>query len=56
MMDYRLVVKNPFSPNDTIKFEIRIVDRALHESNTIQTEAIFTNPHIIGSKSFVNRK
>lgn len=44
MMDYRLVVKNPFSPNDTIKFEIRIVDRALHESNTIQTDAIITNP------------
>ena len=43
-MDYRLTVQNPFSPNDTIKFEIRILDRALHESNTIQTEAICTNP------------
>ena len=41
-MDYRLTVQNPFSPNDTIKFEIRILDRALHESNTIQTEAIYT--------------
>jgi len=43
-MDYRLVVQNPFSPNDTVKFEIRILDRALHVSNTIQTDAIFTNP------------
>ena len=42
-MDYKLTVKNPFSPNDTVKFEIRIIDRALHVSNTIQTEAIFTN-------------
>ena len=44
MMDYRLMVKNPFSPNDTIKFAIRILDRALHVSNTIQTDAIITNP------------
>lgn len=43
-MDYQLTVQNPFSPNDTIKFEIRIIDRALHESNTIQTEVIYTNP------------
>ena len=43
-MDYRLVVQNPFSPNDTVKFEIRILDRALHVSNTIQTDAIITNP------------
>lgn len=43
-MDYKLTVQNPFSPNDTIKFEIRILDRALHESNVIQTEAIITNP------------
>jgi len=43
-MDYRLVVQNPFSPNDTVKFEIRILDRALHESNSIQTDAIITNP------------
>ena len=43
-MDYRLVVQNPFSPNDTVKFEIRILDRALHVSNTIQTDAIYTNP------------
>ena len=43
-MDYTLPVQNPFSPNDTIKFEICILDRALHESNVIQTEPIFTNP------------
>ena len=44
MMDYTLPVQNPFSPNDTIKFEIRIFDRALHESNVIQTDVIYTNP------------
>ena len=43
-MDYKLTVQNPFSPNDTIKFEIRILDRALHESNVIQTDPIITNP------------
>lgn len=43
-MDYKLTVQNPFSPDDTIKFEIRIIDRALHESNVIQTEPIITNP------------
>jgi hypothetical protein len=46
MMDYTLTVQNPFSPNDTIKFEIHILDRALHESNVIQTEPIYTNPII----------
>ncbi len=48
-MDYKLTVQNPFSPSDTVKFEIRILDRALHESNVIQTEAIVTNP-IINNK------
>ena len=43
-MDYKLTVQNPFSPNDTIKFEIRVIDRALHESNVIQTGPIYTNP------------
>ena len=43
-MEYKLTVQNPFSPNDTVKFEIRILDRALHESNTIQTDPIITNP------------
>ena len=41
-MDYKLTVQNPFSPNDTVKFEIRILDRALHESNVIQTDPIYT--------------
>ena len=41
-MEYKLTVQNPFSPNDTVKFEIRILDRALHESNVIQTEPIYT--------------
>ena len=45
-MDYKLTVQNPFSPNDTVKFEIRILDRALHESNVIQTDPIFTNPTV----------
>lgn len=45
-MEYALPVQNPLSPNDTIKFEIRILDRALHESNAIQTEPIYTNPII----------
>ena len=51
-MDYKLTVQNPFSPNDTVKFEIRILDRALHESNVIQTEAIYT----LGNKSNTNQK
>ena len=51
-MDYKLTVQNPFSPNDTVKFEIRIFDRALHESNVIQTEAIYT----LGNKSNTNLK
>ena len=42
-MDYTLIVQNPLSPDDTIKFEIRILDRALHESNAIQTAPIITN-------------
>ena len=63
-MEYKLTVQNPLSPNDTVKFEIRILDRALHESNTIQTEAIITNPSFLGNKrsafngvkSYMNRK
>jgi len=43
-MEYKLTVQNPFSPNDTVKFEIRIFDRALHESNVIQIDPIYTNP------------
>lgn len=33
---------NPFSPNsDTIKYTIRLIDRALNESNMIETEEIY---------------
>lgn len=45
-MEYTMPVQNPLSPDDTIKFEVRIIDRALHESNVIQTDAIYTNPII----------
>ncbi|MBO6026616.1 MAG: hypothetical protein J6P73_05145 [Bacteroidales bacterium] len=31
---------NPFAPNDTVKLRAHIIDRALHESNTIETEPI----------------
>lgn len=55
-MEYKLTVQNPLSPDDTIKFEIRILDHALHESNTIQTEAIYTNQIFYGNKSIVNLK
>ena len=41
-MEYTLTVQNPFSPNDTIKFEIHLLDRALHESNVILTDPIYT--------------
>lgn len=54
-MEYKLTVQNPLSPNDTVKFEIRILDRALHESNAIQTEAIYMNP-IFRNKSYKNLK
>ena len=43
-MDYTLFVQNPFSPNDTVRFAVKIIDRALHESNVIETEPIYTNP------------
>lgn len=55
-MEYNLTVQNPFSPNDTVKFEIHILDRALHESNVIQTEVIYTNPMMTRNKSNVNHK
>lgn len=33
--------KNPFSDqSDTIKFRVKLIDRALHESNVIETEEI----------------
>lgn len=39
-IEYKMMVFNPLSPNDTIKFRIHLIDRALHESNTIETDAI----------------
>jgi len=33
---------NPFSPeSDTIRYTIKLIDRALHESNILQTEEIY---------------
>ena len=55
-MDYKLMVQNPFSPDDTVKFEIHILDRALHKSNVIQTEAIYSNAIFKGNKSNINLK
>lgn len=43
VIDYTMMVFNPLSPNDTVKFRAHIIDRALHESNTIETEAICFN-------------
>ena len=42
-IDYLIPAFNPLSPNDTIKFRISIIDRALHESNAVETEAIWFN-------------
>lgn len=41
IIEYRMTVFNPLSPNDTIKFRAHIIDRALHESNAIETDAIW---------------
>ena len=38
-----LYANNPFSPFDTIRYELYIVDRALHHSNTITTTEYVTN-------------
>ncbi len=43
IIEYTMMVFNPLSPNDTIKFRAHILDRALHESNTIETDAIWFN-------------
>ncbi|MBR3710006.1 MAG: hypothetical protein IKM99_03480 [Bacteroidales bacterium] len=43
VIDYTMMVFNPLSSNDTVKFRAHIIDRALHESNTIETEAIWFN-------------
>ena len=38
-----LFANNPFSPYDTIRYELFIVDRALNHSNTITTSEYITN-------------
>ena len=38
-----LYANNPFSPYDTIRYELYIVDRALHHSNTITTTEYIIN-------------
>lgn len=39
-IEYQMTVFNPLSPDDTIQFKVHIVDRALHESNTVETNLI----------------
>lgn len=39
-IDYTITAFNPLSPNDTIKFRIKLLDRALHESNAVETQVI----------------
>lgn len=43
VIEYTMMVFNPLSPNDTVKFRAHIIDRALHESNTIETDAVWFN-------------
>lgn len=40
-IDYTMTAFNPLSPNDTIMFRIRIVDRALHVSNEVESGGIY---------------
>ena len=42
-IDYKISAYNPLSPDDTIKFRVHLIDRALHESNVVETEAISFN-------------
>ncbi|MBR4147077.1 MAG: hypothetical protein IKU00_04200 [Bacteroidales bacterium] len=39
-IDYKMMLFNPLSPTDIFKLRIRIIDRALNESNSIETEVI----------------
>ena len=39
-IEYKMTLLNPLSPNDSIKLRAKIIDRALHESNTIETDII----------------
>lgn len=40
-IDYTMMVYNLLSPNDTIKLRIHLVDRALHESNVVESGAVW---------------
>lgn len=40
IIEMTLFINNPFSENDTIKYDVSICDRALHRSNTITTPEI----------------
>lgn len=39
-IDNTIMLLNPFAPDDTVKLKAHIIDRALHESNTVETEMI----------------
>ncbi len=41
--DYTIPLLTPLHPHDTIQLQIRLIDRALHVSNTITTEPIHFN-------------
>ena len=42
-IDNRMMLRNPLHPHDTFQLQIRIVDRALHLSNTVVTEPLCFN-------------
>lgn len=39
-IDNTIMLLNPFAPDDTVKLKVHIIDRALHESNSIETDPI----------------
>ena len=39
-IDNTIMLLNPFAPDDTVKLKAHIIDRALHESNSIETDPI----------------
>jgi len=39
-LNFELFTNNPFSPYDTIKYEVTILDRALNRSNMVSTQEI----------------
>ena len=39
-IDFTMMLLNPFAPDDTVKLRAHILDRALHESNTIESDII----------------